>query len=56
MNVVENIHFLPDVIIQMILDYLPRQKLIFLNTKYYNLYHHMLKHISKCMKAISVIW
>jgi hypothetical protein len=44
MNVVKNISNLPDDIIREIFDYIPRQKLIFVNTTYYNLYHYLLRN------------
>jgi hypothetical protein len=43
MDVVKNISNLPEEIISKIFDYIPRQKLIFLNSTYYNLYHYLLK-------------
>jgi hypothetical protein len=43
MNVVKNICDLPDEIIREIFDYIPRQKLVFINSIYYNLYHYLLK-------------
>jgi hypothetical protein len=44
MNVVKNICDLPDEIIREIFDYIPRQKLVFINSTYYNLYHYLLKN------------
>ena len=44
MNVVKNICDLPDDIIREIFDYIPRQKLVFVNITYYNLYHYLLKN------------
>lgn len=34
---------LPDVIIDIILEYVPKERLIFVNKTYYKLYHHLLK-------------
>lgn len=34
---------LPDVIIDIIFEYIPKKNLIFLNTTYYKMYHHTLK-------------
>ena len=47
MNVVKKFLNLPDDIIREILDYVPRQNLVFVNKSYYNLYHCQVKnHIS----------
>jgi hypothetical protein len=44
MNHVSN---LPDDIIELIKEFMPRQKLVFANKMFYNLYHHTIKtHIS----------
>ena len=44
MNVIKNIANLPDNIILKIFNYIPRQKLIFVNTEYYNSYHYLIKN------------
>jgi hypothetical protein len=44
MNVVKNICNLPDEIIHEIFDYIPKHKLVFINTTYYNLYHYIVKN------------
>lgn len=44
MSVVKKISTLPDDIIHEILEFIPRQKLIFVNSTYYNLYHYLLKN------------
>jgi hypothetical protein len=44
MNVVKNICNLPDDIIREIFDYIPKQKLIYVNSTYYNLYHYLVKN------------
>lgn len=44
MNVVKNICDLPDDIIREIFDYIPRQKVVFINSSYYNLYHYLIKN------------
>lgn len=44
MFVVKEIRELPDVIIDIIFEYIPKQKLIFVSTTYYKLYHHLLKN------------
>jgi len=43
MNIMKKISLLPDEIINEILEYIPKQKLIFVNSTYYNLYHCLLK-------------
>jgi hypothetical protein len=43
MDVVKNISELPEEIISKIFDYIPRQKLIYVNSTYYKLYHYLLK-------------
>ena len=40
----KKISLLPDEIINEILEYIPKQKLIFVNSTYYNLYHCLLKN------------
>jgi hypothetical protein len=44
MNVVKNICNLPDEIVREIFDYIPRHKLVLVNTTYYNLYHYLLRN------------
>lgn len=47
MHIVKTMSDLPDDIIYIILDFIPRQKMICLNSTYYNIYHHLIrKHIS----------
>jgi len=41
---INKIFFLPDDIIREIFDYIPREKLVFVNSTYYNLYHHLLRN------------
>lgn len=43
MNIDKKIRSLPDEIINEILQYIPREKMMFVNSKYYNLYHYSLK-------------
>jgi phosphoribosyl-ATP pyrophosphohydrolase len=38
-----NIFELPDDIIDLIKEFIPRQKLVFVNKSFYNLYHHFIK-------------
>ena len=40
----KKISLLPDEIINEILEYIPKQKLIFVNSTHYNLYHCLLKN------------
>ncbi len=40
----KNISLLPNEIINEILEYIPKQNLIFVNSTYYNLYHCLLKN------------
>jgi hypothetical protein len=43
-----NINELPEEIIDLIKEFIPYYKLVFLNSKYYNTYHHILRnHIPK---------
>jgi hypothetical protein len=44
MNIMKNISLLPNEIINEILEYIPKQNLIFVNSTYYNLYHCLLKN------------
>jgi len=43
MNVIEKISNLPVELVGQIFDYIPKYKLIFVNTTYYNLYHYFIK-------------
>lgn len=43
MNVIKEVKDLPDDIIRVIMEFIPRQKLVFVNSLYYNMYHHLLK-------------
>jgi sugar-specific transcriptional regulator TrmB len=43
MYTVKLVNELPDVIIDIIFEYIPKTNVIFLNTTYYKLYHHFLK-------------
>lgn len=43
MNVIEKISNLPVELVGEIFDYIPKYKLIFVNTTYYNLYHYLIK-------------
>ncbi len=40
----KNIFELPDDIIHLIKEFIPVNKLVFINKKYYNLYHHTIKN------------
>lgn len=44
MFIAKQISELPDVIIDIIFEYIKREKLVFVNTMYYKLYHHLLKN------------
>jgi hypothetical protein len=44
MDVVKKNNTLPDEIIREIFDYIPRHHLVFTNSRYYNLYHFLLKN------------
>jgi phosphoribosyl-ATP pyrophosphohydrolase len=44
MNDINKLRNLPDDIIRNVLEFIPREKLIFVNHIYYNLYHHMLRN------------
>jgi hypothetical protein len=44
MDVVKNISNLPEEIISKIFDYIPRHKLVFINSRYYKLYHYLLRN------------
>ncbi len=44
MCVVKKLIDLPDDIIYIILDFIPRKNVVCLNSTYYNTYHHLLKH------------
>ncbi len=43
MNVIEKIKNLPDDMINLIFKFIPHQKLVFVNSLYYNEYHHLLR-------------
>ena len=43
MNVIEKIKKLPDDMINLIFEFIPHKKLIFVNSSYYNQYHYLLK-------------
>jgi len=43
MGVIEKIKDLPDVIVDLIKEYIPLCKLVFVNSTYYKLYHHTIK-------------
>lgn len=45
MNNGKKIHDLPEDIVRLILEYIPKHKLIFVNSVYYNLYHYLTKKI-----------
>lgn len=40
---IKNISYLPDDIINLIKEFLPRQKLVFTNKTFYNLYHYTIR-------------
>ena len=43
MDIMNNISTLPDDIIKLIKEYIPHKKLVFVNSSYYNLYHHTIR-------------
>jgi hypothetical protein len=43
MNICKEINNLPYDIINVIMEFIPPQKLVFVNSLYYNMYHHLLK-------------
>lgn len=48
MNIVNKINQLPDELIEIIKEYIPKKTLVFVNKIYYNLYHPLIKNsISK---------
>lgn len=40
---IQNISYLPDDIIKLIKEFIPHNKLVFVNKTFYNLYHHTIK-------------
>ncbi len=43
MNVVKKINSLPDDVIYIIFEYIPKKNLIFIDSLHYNLYHHLIR-------------
>jgi hypothetical protein len=46
-SIMHYIHKIPDVLINIILEYIPKLNLVFVNKYYYNLYHPLIKNYIK---------